>query len=140
MKSEVILEKHSTKSKRSRTVPLSRQSRNYIKAYLEHRFEDSMDDWYNHPSGPLFRSRLSPDQVYTAGSATNRLRVLFRDAGIQGASSHSMRRTFANVLRQKGINLKVIQELLGHNSLATTERYFSVTDDEKRSAVHDLEF
>jgi site-specific recombinase XerD len=51
-----------------------------------------------------------------------------------------MRRTFANVLRQKGINLKVIQELLGHNSLATTERYFSVTDDEKRSAVHDLEF
>jgi integrase/recombinase XerD len=51
-----------------------------------------------------------------------------------------MRRTFANRLRRSGVDMKTIQELLGHASLGTTQQYFSVTDEEKREAVMSLEF
>jgi len=131
---QIVLERHSTKSGRSRTVHVSRQAATHLRAYLETREAlEKRDD-------PLFPSRSRPDDPIAANTAIQILTTLFKRAGIAHASSHSLRRTHANMLRRNGADLKIIQEQLGHSSLATTERYFVVDPLEKSRAVDKLWF
>ncbi len=52
---------------------------------------------------------------------------------------HSLRHTFASWLALKGETIQTIADLLGHRSLAMTQRYAHLTTDHKRQAVMDLE-
>ncbi len=131
--SQVVLEKHSTKSKRSRTVYLSIQAMSYIKKYLV-LFDDVSD------KTPLFASQKRQGSPLTANATVKVLGRMFEAAGVEAASSHSLRRTHANELRRLGVDLKIIQEQLGHASLALTERYFDVDPVEKEAALARLKF
>ena len=59
------------------------------------------------------------------------------DAGITGKriTFHSARHTFAVMMLELGVNIAVIQKLLGHKSLATTMIYAKVVDKSKREAM-----
>ncbi len=59
----------------------------------------------------------------TPGSMARFLKALYRDAGIQGASSHSGRRTLITGLAERGIDLKAIALIAGHASIRTTAEY-----------------
>ena len=52
------------------------------------------------------------------------------------ASSHSGRRKFITDLSEKGVSVRVIQELARHRDLATTQRYIDVSVDKLRNAVN----
>jgi integrase len=56
-------------------------------------------------------------------------------AGIASVKWHALRHTFGTQLASRGVAAKVIQELLGHASLRTTERYMNFAPGARQSAV-----
>ncbi|MDO9049913.1 MAG: site-specific integrase [Methylotenera sp.] len=50
----------------------------------------------------------------------------YKRAGINGASSHSGRRSFITNLANKGIGVRVLASLAGHKSIMVTQRYIDV--------------
>jgi integrase/recombinase XerC len=77
------------------------------------------------------------------GYSANAIAVWFltrlREIGIEGASSHSGRRSFITALAKKiveaGGSLRDVQELAGHSSLATTQRYIEGNTAAKRNVI-----
>ncbi|MFC2066816.1 tyrosine-type recombinase/integrase [Chloroflexota bacterium] len=66
---------------------------------------------------------------------SNKIRQFARKAGLDGFHTHTMRHKFATDLLERGANVKQVQELLGHDNLATTEVYLSITDQGLREAI-----
>lgn len=123
---EVNLKKHMTKGGKKRTIYLvNEQVIKTLKAYLKIRM--AMTTPAADADSPLFVSqkkhRFSP----------NSLQKLFHDfyerAGIQGASSHSGRRTFATILAEKGVGIEKLQVLMGHEHISTTAEYIDSNPD-----------
>lgn len=75
----------------------------------------------------------------SAQTITNWFHKLYKKLGLQGCSSHSGRRTFATrtakAIVAAGGSLRDVQQLLGHRSLQTTQRYLEGSDDAKRRVV-----
>ena len=70
------------------------------------------------------------------GSITNRLSHIMNKAGLQGLTPHCLRHTFATRGLENGIELRVMQELLGHSSIKmTADLYTHVLPDKKRESI-----
>lgn len=56
-----------------------------------------------------------------------------REAGITGATLHSLRHGYATRLLERNVNLRIVQILLGHGSIATTAIYTHLTEPTRAS-------
>lgn len=70
---------------------------------------------------PLFASQKGG--AMTACSMARFLKAIYAEAGLNGASSHSGRRTLITRLAERGVDLKAIAEIAGHASIRTTATY-----------------
>ena len=61
------------------------------------------------------------------------------DKAAMPIKAHSLRHYFATNLMERGANIKQVQELLGHESLATTQIYLSLMADHLEDAIQLLE-
>ena len=81
----------------------------------------------------LFNSQRSA--AFTANSLTQVVNGIYRNAGFDGASSHSGRRGFLTNLAEKGVSVRVMMALAGHANMATTQRYIDLRPGVLRNAV-----
>jgi integrase/recombinase XerD len=85
------------------------------------------------PNLPLFYTQRSPG--FTADTLTHVVNAMYKNAGFDGASSHSGRRTFITNLAERGVGARVLMELAGHTNLSTTQRYIDIKPSMLRAAV-----
>ncbi len=137
IKHEINLTAEQTKGKFGRTVVLADKLRKELMSYLLARFDKKelvalhYSDLINKP---LFATQKS--EGFNANTLTYTMHMLYKDTGfLDGASSHSGRRSFLTNLSAKSVPLKVLMELAGHRQAQTTMRYINVTSDMKRAAV-----
>ena len=136
IKLEINLTAEQTKGKYSRTVVLADKLRKEIQNYLQTRFDTKQLialTYSEHINKPLFNTQKS--NGFSANTLTYTMTMLYKAAGLNGASSHSGRRSFLTNLSAKSVPLKVLMELAGHRQAQTTMRYINVTSDMKRAAV-----
>ena len=137
IKDEIHLSAEQTKGKKGRTVILGEKARLELKTYLLHRFnvKDLKPLTLTDTTRPLFCTQKSPSRGFSANTLAGHFCQLMKDAGIEGGSSHSMRRSFITSLADKGVSVRILQALAGHSNLQTTARYIAVNDAVMRRAV-----
>lgn len=96
-----------------------------------------LEDWKvlskGENKGPLFISEKGAERL-TVRTVHRLVQRAALRVGIYGVSPHTLRHCFATHLLERGAPLRVVQELLGHESIAATQRYLSITAEQmKRS-------
>ena len=105
------------KGNKDRVVPLTEVAADAMRAYLGVRPRATSDAFFIGRGG----RRLSESALYKI------VRTYIQIAGLKGlASPHTMRHSMATHLYEHGADLLVIKEILGHESLATTQVYTKV--------------
>lgn len=112
------------KGKKERTVPIHKDALTSIDRYLHFRSDD-------HPALFLTKNGLPVDRF----TIYRRLRFYAKKIGLPGKiSPHTLRHCFASHLLENGADLRVIQELLGHEDIETTKGYLHVSDQHIKKA------
>ena len=127
-KSEVVLRSWQTKGSKAQTVILNSQLRAELEQYVRQYCPPNTKN-----EDILLQSQKGSG--FSSQTIQNLFRTLYEAAGLQNASSHSGRRTFITGLSEKGVSVRVIQELARHSSMNTTQRYIDVSVDKLRIAA-----
>ena len=140
VKSEVYLSAVQTKGNKGRTVYLSDKMREEISLYLKTRFKlkDLLPITMTDTVRALFTNQKDCQRGFSASTACQMFHYWYKEAKIEGASSHSGRRGFITNLANKGVHVRILQELAGHSSIAVTQKYIDVNQDKLRIAVEML--
>lgn len=122
--SSFVLNRGTTKGKRTREVLLSNKARNALKAHIAARGPQS---------GDTFVFPLNPSYAATL------VKTLMAKSGLDYRySSHSLRKTFASKAVANKVNIKYIQKCMGHTNLQTTDLYISLHCTESEKEVLNL--
>lgn len=126
IRKDIDLSAAQTKGNKSRTVLLNQRMQAELAAYMQTvRVRDAKQ--------PLFATQRSAG--FTANSLTQVVNGIYKKAGFDGCSSHSGRRGFITNLAEKGVSVRVMMALAGHQNMSTTQRYIDLRPGVLRNAV-----
>jgi integrase/recombinase XerC len=114
------------KGRKERIVPVGTPAFQALGLYLDKRAELAVKGRQTGPDEPLFLGsrgmRMNPRGVARV------VERVVRESGVgRTISPHALRHTFATHLLDAGADLRSIQEMLGHRSLSTTQKYTTVS-------------
>lgn len=119
---------HGGKGKKDRYTILSQNALDELRVYFQH----------YRPSYWLFEGQSGGQ--YSVRSVQSLFRRAVQKSRVNPyATVHTLRHSYATHLLEQGVSLRHIQELLGHESSRTTERYTRVSNDEKRRIISPLD-
>jgi integrase/recombinase XerD len=128
VKDEIRLLPDMTKGRHARTVFVKIRLREELQAYAAQ--VKCVDRSY-----PFFASQKSVKAGFGANSLAQTFALLYAGAGLEGASSHSGRRTFLTNLANKGTAIHILKTLAGHRSISTTAAYLYSSPSQLKAAV-----
>ena len=128
VKSEIRLDVEQTKGNYGRVLFVNEKLKKELQEHIT-------ATPYKNLTDKLFYTQKHSDRGFTANTCAQFFHFLYKKVGIEGASSHSGRRTFITNLASKGVGVRVLMALAGHRNITTTQAYIDVNDDMKRSAV-----
>ena len=128
------------KGEKERIVPVGNIAIKAVKEYLDYRSHfiniDNISIW-------LFPSKSSKTGHLSTRRFSQLLKGLGSKAGLGhlNISPHILRHSFATHMLTGGVDLRILQELLGHSDISTVQIYTHVVDDAKKKALksHPLE-
>jgi len=114
------------KGGKERLVPIAKRTVSVLDSYLATR-KGGSSSLFVTPKG----SRVNRQFVW------NLVKTAALKAGIEKTvSPHTLRHSYATHLLENGADLRIIQELLGHSSISTTDRYTHVSRKHLKEAFH----
>ncbi|MGB9743717.1 MAG: tyrosine-type recombinase/integrase [Desulfurella sp.] len=123
-----------TKGSKMRLLPVSMDVLSKIKDYIA----NTRSNYLNSESKDyLFLSRQG--KPFTRAAIWKIIKQESRAKGFD-LHPHSLRHLYATHLLERGANIKIIQELLGHSSLNTTQRYTFVSDEALNKAFKETDY
>ena len=128
VKDEIRLLPDMTKGRHARTVFVSNKLKAELQAYAN-------EAKYVDRNYPFFASQKSVKAGFSANSLAQTFALLYQGAGLEGASSHSGRRTFLTNLANKGTAIHILKTLAGHRSIQTTAAYLYSSPTQLKAVV-----
>ena len=124
----------SGKGKKDRWIILSNRLIDHIERYMKWREKKNIDSEYLFPSN---KDKEKPISIRQAQKIINKMA---KKSGIKKRIfCHALRSSFATHLLEAGTDIRVIQELLGHSSIATTQRYTKVSTEQIKKVKSPLD-
>jgi len=128
IRAEIRFTAEQTKGNREGVVFVSDKLKRELQAYVKSVPASELSD-------KLFYSQKNRAAGWTANTLCQFFHHLFKSVGIEGASSHSPRRTLITNLADKGVSVRVLQSIARHANISTTQAYIDVNDAIKRKAI-----
>jgi len=111
------------KGNHNRTIYFSERTVHWLKKYLDQRKDNDKALFVN------YQGRKNVSRRLTDRSIERSIKKYSLLAGLSGNTTpHTLRHSFATDLLSKGVDLRLIQEFLGHRNIATTQIYTHVTN------------
>jgi integrase/recombinase XerC len=114
------------KGRKQRILPLGSKAKDALKAYLDRRIE-LVARGVSREQAPVVFLSARGKQLYPKGVYLIVNKYIGAVSEIERKSPHVLRHTFATHLLNHGADLRAVKELLGHESLSTTQLYTHVT-------------
>jgi integrase/recombinase XerD len=114
IKSEIRLMPNQTKGKHARTVYLNEKMQKELAQYIKY---------------------TQKREGFSANTLTQYFFFLYRKVGLEGASSHSGRRSFLTGLANRGTAIHILKSLAGHRNISTTASYLYSSPTQLKAAV-----
>ncbi len=122
------------KGKKQRTTPIGQTAITAIRKYLDMRRADSRSPAFDQSA--LFVNKHG--QRLSTRSVRRKLDKYLAECGLDPSiSPHTLRHSFATHMLNRGADLRSVQELLGHQSLSTTQVYTHLTAPRLKAAYDD---
>jgi len=95
--------------------------------------------WKSHKNPRWLFPNQAGDGPIGRGALGRAVAIAAREAGIAGVTLHSLRHSYATRLIERGVNLGIVQILLGHGSIKTTTIYLHLTEPTRASLTRILD-
>ncbi len=116
------------KGNKQRRVFFGEDARNALARYYQDRKKVMSENHIEKPTDQLFINQKG-EPISVAGIRY----IITRYSGVEGTNHHvnphAFRHTFATTMLNNGADVRIVQEMLGHSSISTTQRYTHVTTE-----------